>query len=256
MLATQPPQETHYKRALSIVERRDGPDHERVRAALYGLAALYRWQKRLDDIEPLYKRIISICEASFGIDDSEAMRAWDMLADYYRKRCRDAEADAIAKHTSSHAKRTGAERARGLSKTLSKMEKASDGKHPLLASSYKRLGDHYRQAEQWADAEHAYHRAVAFLEKGTDLRDLWSAHAGLAESYLRQGRMEEAEREYRRAVDAFRTLAAGRAWPLPLEVLDGLGAVYESTSRQDEAAAWKSQAAERRERMKASRKCL
>jgi tetratricopeptide (TPR) repeat protein len=242
--------EAHVSRALSIIEKTAGPDHQRVVGVLHELIVLYRMQKRFADIEPIYKRITSIEEASFGQGDWRTLVAWDGLADYYRSRCRDVEAEAIERRTSPY-------KARNLSAYIAEMERAPDAKHPMLAQNLKQLGDYHRQMAQWADAERAYKRAVAALEKDGSHWELWQARAGLAESYLRQARVDEAESEYLRAVDAFRSYdPADRNKVLPLEVLDGLSAVYERTARQEEAAALKAQAAAGRHGLHAARKCL
>jgi tetratricopeptide (TPR) repeat protein len=245
--------EALFERSLRTIEKTAGPDHPQVVGVLYRLQAIYRMQKRFEGVEPLYKRIISIEEATFGQSDLRTITAWDGLADYYRSRCRDTEADAIEKRTSS-------DKARKLSAYLTEIAKAPDATHPALALKFKTLGDHYRRMGQWADAESAYQRAVDFLEKERNRWDLWQARAGLAESYLRQGRVGEAGREYLLAVDDFRSHdggkdAAGKDKLLPLEVLEGLAAVYESTSRQEEAAVLKTQAAAGRQRMRAARNC-
>jgi tetratricopeptide (TPR) repeat protein len=214
---------------------------------------LYRMQKRFADMEPLHKRITSIEEASFGQSDWRTLLAWDGLADYYRSRCRDAEAEAIERRTSP-------DKARNLSAHLAEMERAPDAKHPMLAQNLKQLGDYHRQMEQWAEAERAYQRAVGLLEKERSRWDLWQARARLAESYLRQGRVDEAEREYMHAIEVFRSFdggkdAAGKDKLLPLQVLEGLAAVYESTSRPEQASALRTQAETERQRMKAARNC-
>ena len=63
--------------------------------------------------------------------------------------------------------RTSSHRARCLSANIAELDKAPDAKQALLAGSLKRFRDYYRQMEQWADAEHAYKRAVAFCERRT-----------------------------------------------------------------------------------------
>jgi tetratricopeptide (TPR) repeat protein len=238
--------EVHLKRALAIAEEAAGPNDERVISALSALRGLYHQQKRFDEIEPLYRRTISIAEAIYGVNDRRTDLYWNGLAQYYRSRCRDVEADNISR-------RTSARRAQVLAAQVDEMDARPDSRPSALARRLSALGDAYRQMDQWADAERAYTRAVAILEKGGSRGDIWRARAGLAESHLRQGHISEAEREYQGAADEFR---GGENKRLPLAIVDGLATVHEATSRDDEAAALRAEAAEARKRMQAARKCL
>jgi len=79
------------KKALSIAEKRFGPDHPDAAQSLNNLAELYRLQGRYDKAEPLYKRALGIREKTLGPDHPDTATSLSNLAALYHLQGRYAE---------------------------------------------------------------------------------------------------------------------------------------------------------------------
>lgn len=82
---------------LDIIERKRGPDHALVAAALEMLGDVYRAQTRYADAEAVYRRAVEIAQKTFG--DGGLATFLDRLAVIYLVQGRDAEAEALFKRT-------------------------------------------------------------------------------------------------------------------------------------------------------------
>ena len=75
---------------------------------LNNLAALYLYQGRHDDAEPLLKRAVTVFEKSLGPTSPELVESLDNLAALYKDKGRTAEAAPIAKRAAAiRARATG-----------------------------------------------------------------------------------------------------------------------------------------------------
>ena len=63
------------------------------------LAALYEWQRRYDDAEPLYRRTLAIWEKALGPDHPDVATAHYNLANVYHSEGRYAEAKPLHLHS-------------------------------------------------------------------------------------------------------------------------------------------------------------
>jgi tetratricopeptide (TPR) repeat protein len=72
-----------------------------VAQALNNLAALYLYQGRHDDAEPLLKRSVTVFEKSLGPMSPELVEALDNLVGLYKDKGRYADAAPIAKRAAA-----------------------------------------------------------------------------------------------------------------------------------------------------------
>src|SRR5262249_29438041 len=72
-----------YKRALAIIEKAPGPDHQVSVAALNGLAEVYLGQGKYAEAEPLSRRALEISEKTLGKDHPSTAQSLNILATLY-----------------------------------------------------------------------------------------------------------------------------------------------------------------------------
>ena len=79
------------------LEKKYGPAHRDVGAALNNLAQLYGNQSKDAEAEPLFKRAIAILEKAVGLDSPEIASALNNLAALYQRQERYADAEPLFK---------------------------------------------------------------------------------------------------------------------------------------------------------------
>ena len=85
-----------------------GPNNASVAQALNNLAALYLYQGRHDDAEPLLKRSVAVFEKALGPTSPELVESLDNLAALYKDKGRTADAAPLAKRAAAiRARATG-----------------------------------------------------------------------------------------------------------------------------------------------------
>jgi tetratricopeptide (TPR) repeat protein len=104
---------------------------------------------------------------------------------------------------------------------------------PLLASLYNSLGNAYKDAIRYTEAEVPYRKALELYEK-VDHPDVASSINNLAELYRSQGRYEEAEPLYIQALSLNQELL-GESHPSVATSINNLAALYDSQGRYEEA---------------------
>ncbi|MBA2398858.1 MAG: tetratricopeptide repeat protein [Bradyrhizobium sp.] len=78
-----------------------GPNHPNVAQALNNLAALYLYQDRYVDAEPLFKRALAAFEKTLGPSHPEIVNVMDNLANLYKAQDRLAEAEQITRRSTA-----------------------------------------------------------------------------------------------------------------------------------------------------------
>lgn len=85
----------HYLRALQVMDQTLGPVHPELANTLLSLGGLWMQLGKLEDAETLVKRCLDIRERSLGSQDKSTIAALKKLAEIYRLRGREAEANQV-----------------------------------------------------------------------------------------------------------------------------------------------------------------
>jgi CHAT domain-containing protein len=136
-----------YRRALSILEKRLGPEHANVAVSLNNLAIVLEETNRSAAAEPLYHRALTIVEKSLGPEHPRVARSLINLSTLLRRANRLAEADPLAR------------------RAVSILEKSLGPEHPDAALSYFNLAVLLQEMKRPAEAEPLMRRALAVHEK-------------------------------------------------------------------------------------------
>ncbi|OYX97010.1 MAG: hypothetical protein B7Y80_21215, partial [Hyphomicrobium sp. 32-62-53] len=186
--------------------------------ALTGLAAVYNYQGRHGEEEPLTKRALTIYERSLGPEHPRLVSALNNLAALYSMQGRYAEAEPLAK------------------RTLAIREKARGSEDPSVAWSLGSIAQLYAHQERYVEAELLAKRALAIQEKafGPQHPTVADALDDLAALYLDQGRYAEAEPLAKRTL-AIREAALGPMHPHLALSLKKLAKLYAARGRHFEA---------------------
>ena len=87
--------EAFWKRSLTILQEKLGPNHADVGLSLSALATLYSGQARFSEAEPLFKRALAVLENAFGSRHQQLVSALEGYAALMRATGRDAEATVL-----------------------------------------------------------------------------------------------------------------------------------------------------------------
>jgi tetratricopeptide (TPR) repeat protein len=93
-------------RSLALAEKA-GPNHQSVALALNNLAALYLYQDRYADAEPLLKRSVAVFEKALGPNHPEIADVIDNLAEMYKTQGRTADAEPLFKRSAAIRDKAG-----------------------------------------------------------------------------------------------------------------------------------------------------
>ena len=181
---------------------------------LNNLAALYQRRERYADAEPLFKRALAIRERSLGRDHPDVGQSLNNLATQYEKLGRHNDSEPLFR------------------RALAIYEKAAGPEHPAVATLLNNLGQVDKVQGRYAEAEPLIRRSLAIREKvqGRDHPDV----ARLADLYERQGRYTDALPLYQRAV-AIRETALGANHPDAAISLNNLASLYQTQGRTADA---------------------
>ena len=175
---------------VNIREKASGPEHPDVVNTGKLLVNVYLAQSKYDEVESIYKRLITIKENSLGTEHPDVVaEARKTLARFYQAQGRYADAESIYKR-------------------LITIKEASLGaEHPDVAEAHKTLARFYQAQGRYADAESIYKRQLELLHGFDDVRlgiealqlllrnDAFVAHALLREkASARQGMAESLDR--------------------------------------------------------------
>ena len=216
---------------LQSLEKKYGPRHRDVAAALNNLAELYGHQGNDAAAEPLLKRAIAILDKVVGLDSSEAAPELNNLAALYQRQERYSEAEPLFK------------------RALAIREKSLGRDHPDLGQSLNNLATLYEKQDRHGDSEPLFQRALAIYEKaaGPQHPAVATLLNNLGQVDKVQGRFAEAEPLIKRSL-AIREKVLGRDHPDVARSLNNLADLYERQGRYAEALPLFEQALAVRER--------
>jgi len=208
---------------LQAMQKKYGPVHRDVAAAMNNLAQLYGEQGNDADAEPLFKQAIAIMEKAAGVD--EVAPELNNLAALYQRRERYAEAEPLFKRALAIRERSLGRDHPDVGQSLNNLatlneklgrhgdseplfkralaiyEKAAGPEHPAVATLLNNLGQVDKVQGRYAEAEPLIKRSLAIREKvlGRDHPDVARSLNNLADLYERQGRYADALPLYQRA---------------------------------------------------------
>ena len=244
---------------LQTLEKKYGPVHRDVAAALNNLAEIFGHQGNDAEAEPLLKRAIAILDKAVGLDSAEAAPELNNLAALYQRQERFAEAEPLFKRALAIREKSLGRDHPDLGQSLNNLatlyekqgrhgdseplfkralaiyEKAAGPQHPAVATLLNNLGQVDKVQSRYAEAEPLIKRSLAIREKvlGPDHPDVARSLNNLADLYERQGRYAEAMPLFQRAL-AIRERAVGPDHPDTATSMNNLAAFYQASGRPDD----------------------
>lgn len=170
--------EPHYLRALSLIDKANGPDSLRSTRYLEALASLYQDKGDYARAEQLLRRVLAIRERVHGPEHPAVGSASSSLADILMYKYDYERAEQLYR------------------RALSLREKAYGPEHNGVAASLLRLGGIIsRSRADFAEAEKLIKRALAIYQKnwGNEHPGTAAALNSLGMTYLKMGDMARAE---------------------------------------------------------------
>ena len=206
------------ERALAIDEKTLGPDHPSVARDLNNLA---QFQQSPAEAEKYWRRVVEIVETTEQMDTFNRLALLDNAAAFYRHQGRNVEAETLLKHALEIAQSTG---------QTTDMDDVVRGS---LASLYRAEGKENEAESIFRDAVAA---DGAANWKGSNQDYSASLNLmGLARQYKGDGRLQDAEEYYNRALAAIEQSPDPNARVLLPQALDEFGDLYHSEGRDSEA---------------------
>ena len=244
---------------VESLEKKYGPAHRDVGAALNNLAQLYGSQGRDAEAEPLFKRAIAILEKTVGLESPEIAAAFNNLAALYQRQERLAEAEPLFKRALTVREKSVGRDHPDLAQSLNNLatlyekqgrhddskplfkralaiyEKAAGPEHPAVATLLNNLGQVEKVEGHFAEALPLIKRSLAIREKvlGPDHPDVARSLNNLADLHEREGRYKEALPLFQRAL-AVRERAVGPDHPDTATSMNNLAAFYQASGRPDD----------------------
>jgi tetratricopeptide (TPR) repeat protein len=204
------------ERALAIDEKTLGPDHPSVARDLNNLA---QYQQSPAKAEKYWRRVVEIVEESAEMDSFNRVMLLNNAAAFYRYQERNIEAETLLKHALEIAESSG-------------QTTGVDVIRADLASLYRSEGKEGEAEKIFRDAVAAGNAANG---KGSN-QDSGSLNAmRLAQQYKEDGRLQDAEEYYNRALVAMEQSPDPNSRVLLPQALDQLGDLYHSEGRDPEA---------------------
>ena len=186
--------------------------------SLNNLAKLYYTQGQYAQAEPLYKRVLAICEKALGPEHPDTATSLNNLGLLYESQGQYAQAEPLYK------------------RALAICEKALGSEHPDTARNLNNLAMLYYLQGQYAQAEPLFKRALAIWEKalGPEHPSTGISLNNLALLYKAQGQYAQAEPLYKRAL-AISEKAEGPDHPSTGAGLNNLAGLYQSQGQYAQA---------------------
>ena len=245
---------------LEALEKKYGPTHRDVAAALNNLAQLYGSQGRDAEAEPLLRRAIAIFEKTSGLDSVEIAPALNNLAALYQRQEHFADAEPLFKRALAIREKSLSPGHPDLGQSLNNLatfyekqdrhadseplfkralaiyEKAAGPEHPAVATLLNNIGQVDKVQGRYAEAEPLIKRSLMIREKvlGRDHPDVARSLNNLADLYERQGRYADAGTLYQRAA-TIREAALGANHPDTAISLNNLASLYQTEGRTADA---------------------
>ena len=244
---------------VESLEKKYGPGHRDVGAALNNLAQLYGSQGRDAEAEPMFKRAIAILEKTAGLDSPDIAAALNNLAALYQRWERLADAEPLFKRALTIREKSFGRDHPDLAQSLNNLatlyekqgrhddskplfrralaiyQKAAGPEHPAVATLLNNLGQVEKVEGHFAEALPLIKRSLAIREKGLgpDHPDVARSLNNLADLYEREGRYAEALPLFQRAL-AVRERAVGPDHPDTATSMNNLAAFFQASGRPDD----------------------
>lgn len=245
---------------LKAMQKKYGPVHRDVAAAMNNLAQLYGEQGNDADAEPLFKQAIAILEQAMGLDSSMIAAELTNLAALYQRQERYADAEHLFRRALAIREKSLGRDHPDVGQALNNLgtwyekqgrhndseplfkralaiyEKAAGPEHPAVATLLNNLGQVDKVQGRYAEAEPMIKRSLAIREKvlGRDHPDVARSLNNLADLYERQARYAEALPLYQRAA-GIRETALGANHPDAAISLNNLASLYQTLARTSDA---------------------
>lgn len=207
-----------YRRALSLCEQMQTPEHSQLAFALNGLADLYREQGRSEQAEALYQRALRLWEEAPESQQAGLPSPLNNLAILYHEQGRFELAEQL------------------LLRRLSFYEQRYGPEYPELAAPLNNLAILYAEQSRFEEAEPLLLRALHLDEQryGPEHPEVAFSLTNLAEVSMNQGRYEQAEPLYQRALH-IREQTLGVDHPQVAFTLNGLATLYRGQGQYERA---------------------
>ena len=229
-------------------------------SSLNNLAALYYFQGRYSEAEPLYLQAVEIDRRSLPEDHPSLATHLNNLAELYRSQGRYSEAEPLYLQAVEIDRRSLPEDHPGLAININNLatlyqfqgryseaeslylqvleinRRCLPEDHSSLATSLNNLAELYRDQGRYSEAEPLYLQAVEIVRRSLpeDHPGLATHLNNLAQLYQSQGRYSEAEPLYLQAVEIFRR-SLPEDHPNLGNPLNNLAALYYFQGRYSEA---------------------
>lgn len=176
------------RRALSIREEAFGPDHPEVAESLASLVSLYECNGRFDKAEPLLERVLTILQKCLPPEHPSVVWGLSALAHFYKRFEKPSKAEPAFRSV------------------LTLLEKFLGPEHSDVATCLESLAEVCHSQNNLAEALLLYERALAiretpdFVAPPFQSRDLGNNLVQIARLYREQGKINEAEKVFQRAM--------------------------------------------------------
>jgi CHAT domain-containing protein/Flp pilus assembly protein TadD len=204
--------------ALGLARQTFGDRGPQTLTSLNNLAALYYFQGRYREAEPLYRDALQASREVLGPRDPDTLASLNNLAELYSTQGRFGEAEPLFREA------------------LPAMREVLGSRHPDTLTSLNNLASLYRAQGRYVEAEPLYREALQARREVLGHRhpDTLSSLNSLASLYQSQGRYAEAEPSFREALQARREVLGPRH-PNTLTSLNNLALLYNAQGRSGEA---------------------
>ena len=253
-----------YLYALTLQEKKLGPDHPDVATILHNLSLLYCDQGKYKEAKRLEGRTLTIREHVLGPMHPEVAATLNNLALIYHAQGHYAEAEPLYQRALSiyakilhpnmavtlnnlarlyHTRGQYTEAEQLYKQALSTREKVFGRAHPDTAISLSNLALLYHTQGRYAEAELLYQRALETLQKalGPEHPSIANSFNDLAELYYVQGKYAEAEDLFRKSL-MIREKTLGPDHPNVAASLENYARLLRKTDRGTEADALETRA--------------
>jgi tetratricopeptide (TPR) repeat protein len=212
-----------FTEALIVLDRMKGNSEKTEdsldNATISNLRALVlRALGKFNEVEPLYKRTLTIREKVLGPDHPDVATSFNNLALFYYNQGKYAKAEQLHQQA------------------LAIREKALGPDHPDMAASLNNLALLNEAQGRYVEAEQLYKRSLVIYEKtlGPNHPSVAGVFNNLAELYCVQGKHIQAEQLHQQAL-AIREKTLGSNHPDVAHSLNNLAELYRTQGRYTEA---------------------
>jgi CHAT domain-containing protein/Tfp pilus assembly protein PilF len=249
--------EALFRRALDVREQVLGRDDPRTAPAVYNLAVLLRWEGRLPEAEPLFRRALALWQK--GPEGAALADGLDGLANVLQDEGRYKEAEPLQRRALSIREKVFGADAPAVAESLFNLgdlleaegrfpeaeaslrrsaairEKAFGANNPAVGASLSDLGIVLERMGRYADAEAVLRRSLEIdASLNPQGRDMAASLNNIAGLYALEGRLDDAERAYYRALSLEESLL-GAEHPNVPATLGNIVILLEREGRYDEA---------------------